>query len=418
MDAAAAVARLHRRAGFGLGPGELDAAVARGADAEIARLVDPAAAGIPPAADGFAGLDLTFQKGQVAKAGVQLVAGWIGRMASTPRPLEERMAWFWHGHFVSALAKVRLPLAMANQIRLFQTAGLGSFPALVRAVSIDPAMLLYLDGATSTGAQPNENYGRELLELFTLGRGNYAEADVHAGAVALTGWRVDRNDPSAATFVARRHDDSPQDYLGAHGVHDVDTVVAAVTAQPVCAAFVAGKVGRELLGPATSSGDLADLTAAFTASGLDIRALLRAALTKLAAGVDGGPVVVAPVPWAVMALRATGATLAPAVLAGGLRSAGQLPLYPPNVGGWPGGPAWNASGTVVARFELAGAIATATPASSAAGVAAEATDAAALARALGLPSGFGAPTTAALARVDDAPSRLVIALTSPEFVLA
>jgi uncharacterized protein (DUF1800 family) len=418
MDAATAVARLHRRAGFGLAPGELQAAVGRGPDAEIARLVDPAGAGIAPAADAFAGIDLSFQSGQVARAGVQLVAAWIGRMASTPRALEERMAWFWHGHFVSALAKVRLPLAMANQVRLFQTAGLGAFPALVKAVTTDPAMLLYLDGATSTGAQPNENYGRELLELFTLGRGNYAEADVGAGAIALTGWRVDRTDPSTATYVARRHDDSPQDYLGVQHVHDVDSVVAAVTARPACASFVAGKVGREILGPRVSGDDLADLTATFRASGLDVRALLRATLTKLVAGVDGGPLVVAPVPWTVMALRATGAALAPAVLAAGLRSAGQLPLYPPNVGGWPGGNAWNASGTVVARFELASAIAGAAPASSPAAVAARAGDWAALAGALGLPAGFAGATTAALARVDDGPGRLVIALTSPDFVLA
>jgi uncharacterized protein (DUF1800 family) len=418
MDAAATVARLHRRAGFGLVAGERDAAVQRGVDAEVARLLDPTAAGIPAADDAWTGVDLSFTKGQVTATAVEMVHGWIGRMVTTPRPLEERMAWFWHGHFVSALSKVRLPLAMATQIRLFQTAGLGSFPALVKAVTVDPAMLLYLDGTTSTGAAPNENYGREVLELFTLGRSNYAEADVHTGAVALTGWHVDRADPSKSAFAPRRHDDSPQTYLGTAGVHDVDSVVAAITAQPACASFIAAKVGAAILGPNVDPAVVADLATRFTASGLDVRALLTATLEKLVGGVDGGGVVLAPVPWLAMALRATGATLAARPLVAGLRAAGQVPLLPPNVGGWPGGNAWYGSATVVARFELAGAVATAAPDDNPAVVAAGAGDAGGLAAALGLPAPFGPATSAAFKGVTDARSRLVIALTSPEFVVA
>jgi len=418
MDVAATVARLHRRAGFGLAAGDRDAAVQRGVEAEMARLVDPAGAGIPTADDAWTGVDLTFTKGQVTATAVDMVHGWIGRMVATPRPLEERMAWFWHGHFVSALSKVRMPLAMATQIRLFQTAGLGSFPALVKAVTVDPAMLLYLDGTTSTGAAPNENYGREVLELFTLGRGNYAEADVHAGAVALTGWHVDRSDVSKSAFTPRRHDDSPQTYLGTSGVHDVDSVVAAITAQPACASFIAAEIAADILGPNVGADVVADLAAGFRASGLDVRALVGATIQKLVAGVDGGGVVLAPVPWLVMALRATGATLAARPLAAGLRAAGQLPLLPPNVGGWPRGDAWYGSATVVARFDLAAAVATAAPATSPAVVAAGAGDAAGLAVALGLPTPFGPDTAAALKTVTDARSRLVIALTSPEFVVA
>jgi uncharacterized protein (DUF1800 family) len=418
MDAAASVARLHRRAGLGLAAGEIDAAAERGFDAEAARLLDPDAAGIPAPGDAWDGVDLTFQKGAVAATAVTMMHGWVNRMATTAWPLEDRMAWFWHGQFVSALSKVRLPLAMATQIRLFQSSGLGSFPALVKAVSVDPAMLLYLDGTTSTGTAPNENYGRELLELFTLGRGNYTEADVHAGAVALTGWHVDRADPSRSAFASRRHDDSAQTYLGAGGVHDVDSVVAAISAQPACASFIAGKVARDILGPTVGNDVVADLAARFTASGLDIRTLVAVAVDKLRAGVDGGPVVLAPVPWLVMALRATGATLAPRPLSAGLKAAGQVPLLPPNVGGWPHGDAWYGSATVVARFNLAGNVAAAAPRDNPAVAAASAGDTAALATALGLPAPFGFATSGALAGVRDARSRLVIALTSPEFVLA
>src|SRR4051812_44382870 len=109
MDVAATVARLHRRAGLGLAAGERDAAVERGVDAEVARLLDPAADGVPAAADAWDGVDLGFTKGAVAATAVDMVHGWINRMVTTARPLEERMAWFWHGHFVSELSKVRLP---------------------------------------------------------------------------------------------------------------------------------------------------------------------------------------------------------------------------------------------------------------------------------------------------------------------
>ncbi|HEY1281762.1 MAG TPA: DUF1800 family protein, partial [Acidimicrobiales bacterium] len=281
-----------------------------------------------------------------------------------------------------------------------------------------PAMLLYLDGTTSTGAAPNENYGREVLELFTLGRGNYTEADVHAGAVALTGWHVDRADPSKSVFAPRRHDDSPQTYLGRPDVHDVDSVVAAITAQPACASFIAAKIGRAILGSNVDASVVADLAARFTASDLDVRALLTATLAKVVAGVDGGGVVLAPVPWLVMALRATGSTLAARPMVAGLRAAGQVPLLPPNVGGWPAGDVWYGSGTVVARFDLASAVATAAPADNPAVVAAAAGNTDDLAAALGLPTPFGPATAAALKGVSDARSRLVIALTSPEFVVA
>ena len=108
-------------------------------------------------------------------------------MVASPQPLVERMAWLWHGHFVSVFDKVKVGRLMVDQIRLFRSLGLGAFPDLLRAVTIDPAMMWYLDLRTSTGTEPNENFAREVLELFTLGVGNYAEADVQAGAKALTG---------------------------------------------------------------------------------------------------------------------------------------------------------------------------------------------------------------------------------------
>ena len=308
-----------------------------------------------------------------------------------------------------------------TQLRLFQQAGLGSFPALVRAVAVDPAMLVYLDGRQSSGNAPNENFGRELMELFTLGVGNYGEDDVKAAARALTGWvvRTPKDGPAdrAAVFVPRRHDDAPQHYLDRDGVHDLDTVVAAVRAQPACATFIAGKLARAVLGPTVDHATITDLAAAFTAGGLDVKVLVRAVVDALAGGTGGGPVVLAPVPWLVMAQKATDAVLDAAVRVAGLRDAGQVPTLAPNVSGWPSGDAWYASATAVARFNLAAAIAENAPAGNAAVVAAGAGDIDALAAALGL-MGFGRPTTTALRSVGDGPSRLVLALTSPEFATA
>src|SRR5438445_8525661 len=189
MTAATADALLARRVGWGVA-------------ATIDELLDPAAHGIAAAPDPWAGIDLTpprpgpnasaAEKQQARRTERQqseaAINAWLDHLASTPRPLEDWMAWFWHGHFVSGLDKVKSPILLVQQLRTFRSLALAPFPALVRAVTVDPAMLLYLDGASSTGTQPNENYGRELLELFTLGAGNYSEDDVKAGARALTGW--------------------------------------------------------------------------------------------------------------------------------------------------------------------------------------------------------------------------------------
>jgi uncharacterized protein (DUF1800 family) len=357
-----------------------------------------------------------------------MIDRWLTRMRDSARPAEDRMAWFWHGMLVSAAGKVKVPRLMADQIRLFWRAGLGPYDALINELTVDPAMLLYLDGTASTKTAPNENYGRELMELFTLGRdGGYNEADVQAAARALTGWRVpgagkqDNND-IVATFDPKRHDDSAQTLVGLGGVHDVKTVVAAVTGHPSCARFIAGRVARAFIGPDVDTALVDRLATQFRSAKLDVRTLLRATLNEVATGTDAGPVVLAPVPWLVMAEKALEVTLAQGARLGALRAAGQVPLQPPNVGGWPSGPAWFSSAAVVARFNVASTMATmatmATSGEGAAVAAARAGDPDALARALGLPAVFGAATTAQLAAVADAPSRLVIALTSPEFVLA
>ena len=415
MDDRAAISWIHRRAGFGLALPELDAAAARGPAAEIEALLAPEAVTAAVAADPWDDADLPIDI-KDRQAAIQSIKTWLDHMTSTTTPLVDRIAWLWHGHFVSALDKVKVARLMVDQVRLFRGGGLGSFGDLLRAVTIDPAMLLYLDGTDSTGDHPNENYGREVLELFTLGLGTYTEDDVKAGAAALTGWKV-RRGQGLAEFIARRHDDTAHTYLGVEGVHDVDTVVAAIMSHEALAGSIASMVAGEILGT-TDDAVVAPLSATFATTNFDITSLVRATMEAGVAG-QSQPVVLAPVPWLVIAQRVTGAVLNGRVQLTGLRTAGQVPMTPPNVAGWPSGAAWFGSSTVVARATLAAAVAAGAPADNPARQAAETDDLEQFARALGLPTPtFGAASSAALMAAAPGVERLALGLCAPEFVIA
>jgi len=419
LDERSTIAWLHRRFGFGLAPGELDAAEQRGLDAEVDRLLDPDRHGVPrpadPWDDGVFALDTEENRRQM---NIHAVDGWLERMRTTPRPLHERVAWTWHDHFATSLRGVPHPYPLVQQIRTIQRLAMGSFEELVRTLTVDPAMLFWLDGATSTGANPNENYGRELLELFTVGIGNHDEDDVKAAARALTGWVVDRQ-TGRAHFVARRHDDTPQVLLGVGGVHDVDSVIDAVCGAPATSTFVATMTIDRLLGPVASAdtGLVRSVARTFTRSGLSIGAMVEAIVAAGLSRIGRYPMVEPPVPWFVRAERATGARLPSQVRLVGLRSTGQVPLDPPDVGGWPAGEVWHAAASVVGRVTLAGAVAAAAPASGVARQAAARGDHAALADAIGWPGGFSTATVSALRMLRRDTQRLTLALCAPDQVV-
>lgn len=419
------VAWLLRRAGFGAAPGELDSLTARGVDVVLDELVDPDAHGVAALADPWANLDLSQLDPRTArrrKIGLAATS-WLGAMATATRPLEEWMRWFWHGHFVSTIREVRTPEVMFRQLNMFATHSLGDFRTLLRAVTVDSAMLIYLDGVENKKGFVNENYGRELLELFALGIGSYTEDDVRAGAVALTGWSLNK-EWTASTFVASKHDDTPQTFLGRAGVHDVDTVIDAVVAHEACAPFIAGKLSEAILGPDVDRGLVGRLADDFRASGLQIRPLVRAILE---AGLDGAsrPLILAPVPWLVSATRSVGAPVS--VLQSqaqivNLVSAGQQPMNAPNVAGWPGGRAWLSSSSTVARFNMASELGELAPPDGPAMRAARQRDFSALADVLGRPEGYSEATIGALEAIgtdQGGPSAAIaVALASPEGVMA
>ncbi len=409
-----AIAWLYRRAGFGATAAELSGHVGGGIEAALRRLTDPDAAGVATTPIPWAGEDFATIDKPRREAG-RIIAAWLTHQLDSPRPLEQRLTMTLHGWLVSSLDKVRNLELMARQIRLYQASTDGPFPELLKAVSRDAAMLWYLDGRDSTAEHPNENYGRELLELFALGVGHYTEADVQAASRALTGWyvRAPRR-VGQVGFDRRSHDDRPQTLLGVSGVHDVDGVVDAIVAHPAHATFVATRIAAEYLG-AAHDDDVATIADAYVSSGHRLPAAVGAALRLGLAG-RGSPILLAPMTWLLAARRVTGA--APPVPPKVIVATGHVPLLPPNVAGWPGGRAWLATSTMVARTQLAALVARATPPDSPVLAACADGSAADVARQLGLPGPLSPTTWSALSTVREPARRLAAALVSPEFLLS
>ncbi len=420
---ATANAWLWQHAAMGAAPADLDRLTGRSVAEAVEWFVDPAGSGAAAAPDPWAGLDLAVARDDNRgrrEASLRAIEAWVASMIESPQPLLEQMTWFWHGHLVSALSEVRDSRLMVRQLRLFRSQALdGDLRTLLREVTVDPAMLLYLNGAQSTGEAPNENYSRELLELFALGIGNYTEADVQAGARALTGWSIDRRDPtgSPALYRPRRHDDTPQRYLGVDGVHDVDTVIDAVLAHGACGPFVARSIARHLLGPGLPV-ELTDTWGRdFAADGYRFRPLLRTILLHGASDPSAlTSEVVSPLPWTVAAMRALELRSVPRGAALLLRSAGQVPMAPPNVAGWPRGTAWLSTTPVLARANLALQLAAAAPTEGAARRAVVAGDLAMLATSLGV-AAFSDQTAAAIRSAASPVEGLAAALVSDDVVV-
>ena len=281
----------------------------------------------------------------------ELRSWWLTEMLVTPSPLTEKMTLFWHNHFVSSQQKVRSPQLMYRQNALLRRHALGNFGRLLQAVARDPAMVIYLDSASNRKGQPNENFAREVMELFTLGEGHYTERDVKEAARAFTGWGID---PDRGEFVFRRlaHDDGVKTVLGRTGNLDGDAVLGVLLAQPQTAELIVAKLWREFVAPDPDPGEVRRIAQVFRDSGYEIRPALRALLTSDAFYDPGNraALIKSPVELVVGTLRqfnfATGEPL-PFVL--GVAVLGQNLFSPPNVKGWPGGEMWINSTTLLAR---------------------------------------------------------------------
>jgi len=295
-----------------------------------------------------------FQREQV-RFGLEMRSWWFAEMLATDSPLTEKMTLFWHNHFVSSQQKVRFPKLLVDQNRLLRENALGNFGTLLHAIARDPAMVLYLDSAQNRRAAPNENFARELMELFTLGEGHYGEKDVKEAARAFTGWSIDRQTGNFR-FYRFLHDGGDKTVLGRSGAFDGDDVLDILLAQPATAEFLTRKLWREFVSPDPDPAEVSRIAAVLRQSHYAIRPWLRALLLSPAfwAPAHRGVLVKSPVEFLlglVETLDVSGVD--PRVLALASRQLGQDLFAPPNVKGWPGGDAWISSTTLLARRQMA-----------------------------------------------------------------
>ncbi|MDQ6917255.1 MAG: DUF1800 domain-containing protein [Pseudomonadota bacterium] len=294
-----------------------------------------------------------FQQEQIRR-GLELRGWWVGEMLATSSPLTERMTLFWHNHFVSSQQKVRLAVLMYRQNATLRANALGNFGDLLHAVARDPAMVIYLDSAQNRKGSPNENFAREVMELFTLGEGQYGEQDIKEAARAFTGWSLDR---TTGQFVFRRfiHDDGVKTVLGKSGNLDGDQVVDILLAQPATAEFITRKLWREFVSPDPDDNAVRRIAQRFRESRYEIKVALRELFTSDAFYVkeNRAALIKSPVELVVGTLRQFGMKPGEAtpfaVAAAGM---GQNLFSPPNVKGWPGQATWINASTLLARKQF------------------------------------------------------------------
>ncbi len=434
-DLRSRIAHLSRRAGFGATPAALDAAVGVGFDATVDALLDPNApdsgvAATPPPNTFTLIAPLPRTSAEDKKARNQrkraqndaLVRWWLDRMTAAERPFMEKMSLFWHGHFATGIEKVDEAVFMLAQNQIFRSGGLGGFTSLAQAVGKDPAMLVWLDANDNKKGSPNENFARELMELFTIGIGSYSDADVREAARAFTGVRVDRRSGSVSV-LPRQVDGTPKTILGEMRPFGFDDTVAYLAGRPETATFVSAKLWSRFAHPVASNDPVvADLAAVFRDSGniaSVMRALFRHPQFVSTAARQG--LVKQPIEWVVGAIRAVGMranefeVVGPNLLVA-LRDLNQVPFNPPSVGGWPQNGYWLSTATALARLRFANGLAGRANLAWLNGASA-ASRPDVIARQLGI-DGWTRATREGLVKASNPRTQLVVALTSPEYVLA
>lgn len=283
---------------------------------------------------------------------------WLNRMLTTPSPLREKMAFYFHGHYTTAaIQKGVFPTMVYAQNDLFRQNALGNLRDLTWKVSTDPAMLLYLDNARNQAAHPNENYARELMELFTLGVDHYSEEDIRQAARAWTGWTVNRR-TSQAAFVDRLHDNGTKTFLGQSGNFGGQDIVNIIFTQPQAAKFFA----RSLLSFFVYNDPEPELVDAFAAVVRKNDYNLAPSLSVLFnsnvffSNRAYRALVKSPVEFVVGTYKSFGLKEVDPSAQRSLAQMGQILFYPPNVAGWPGGSNWLTSQMMIARENFVAAL--------------------------------------------------------------
>lgn len=281
---------------------------------------------------------------------------WLYRMVNTDSPLVEKMTLFWHGHFATSYQKVREIPLMLRQNELFRKQALGSFRDLVEQVTKDPAMMLYLDTNNNRKGKPNENYAREVMELFTLGIGHYTEQDIREAARALTGWSYDKK-TDEVKFNPKQHDNGIKSFLGESGPLDEKNVIAILFKQEALPRFIAKKL-LVYFAADNPTDDWVDKLAAVFAKNFNIRETLSFLFLSddFYAEASQGALIKTPAEYVAGLVKAFDLPLAKGFVQA-MRKMGQELYLPPDVAGWRGGTAWLSSSSLLARYQFAESVA-------------------------------------------------------------
>ncbi len=279
---------------------------------------------------------------------------WMYRLLNSPHPLQEKLTLFWHNHFATSHAKVTSGRLMHRQNETLRRYSLGSFAGLLREMTFDPAMLIWLDSNTNRKGAANENYAREVFELFSLSPGHYTENDIKEAARALTGWSTKDEQPF---FNPAEYDTTEKTILGQTGAFAAGDVVRLALGQPACARFIVRKLFREFINDSATPPEslIEPLAAEYRLRDYDTGWLIQRMLSSWLFFSDASihQRIKSPIEYVVGIIRSLGGTVSPLQAADVCAQLGQSLYFPPNVKGWDGGREWISSATLLLRQNVA-----------------------------------------------------------------
>ena len=341
-------AHLLSRAHYGYTAEELDQAVTAGLVATVERLLTA-----QPESEEFQRAAGALRQTALATGEIgDLKIWWLYRMWASANPLAEKIALFWHNHFATSNDKVRSVAQMLAQNELIRAQGLGDFKKLLHGMSRDTAMLVWLDGNANRKRHPNENFAREIMELFALGVGNYTEKDIQEAARAFSGWHVREG---AFWFNTLQHDASSKTVFGKSGNFDGAAIVDLCLAQPACPRFLAMKLLKTLVCPEPTAAMIDSVAARIRLHDYAMTPVLRELLTSRMFFDDAhrGSVIKSPLDLVIGSLRSLAASVKWPPVSKLLANLGQDVLEPPSVKGWEGGRLWINSSSILLRTNFA-----------------------------------------------------------------
>ena len=422
------LARLYNRFGFGPRPGEFTRALKAGVAATKQSflnppLIDTGAIALPVVTDLGKRPEpntpeiITFAR-QMRSQNEGIELWWLDQMVSTNKALQEKMVWFWHGHWATSIGKVNYAMPMLLQNQTFRKYATGNFSDFSKAMFADGALQSWLDGSENTAKAPNENLSREMMELFVLGVNRYSETDVKELARAFTGYQITKSS-GLVTYNEKRRDTKSVTILGKSAVMTPEDAIGHLVSQPNCAQFIAERIWYRFISSQQPLPANHKMIGAF--AGREIAPVLSALINGADLANPQYEIVKSPVEWFVGVCRAL--SLTPSKLDsftkmhGYLEKLSQVPFSPPNVGGWPADEAWLSSAS--AQFRIAFATWLVNQADLSTIEALDPTKRGAYLADLLAVVEWSPRTTAALRDVRDVVSRLVIlAICSPEYVVS